>query len=41
MLEIGEPHVIVADIGKVVGPDRKELPRLLPGRVVYINRAHR
>lgn len=41
MLEIGDPHVIKADVGGTVGPGGRELPRLLPGRVVYINRAHR
>ena len=41
MPSIGEPHVIAADIGKVVGPDRRELPRILHGRITYINHAHR
>ena len=41
MLEIGDPHIIKADVGGPFGPGGRELPRLLPGRVVYINRAHR
>ena len=31
----------MADIGAAIGPGHRELPRLLPGRIVYINRAHR
>ena len=41
MPRIGDPHAILADIGAAIGPGHRELPRLLPGRIVYINRAHR
>lgn len=41
MPRIGDPHAIQADIGAAIGPGHRELPRLLPGRIVYINRAHR
>ena len=36
-----EEALILADIGAAIGPGHRELPRLLPGRIVYINRAHR
>ena len=41
MPRIGDPHAILADIGAAIGPGHRELPRLLPVRIVYINRAHR
>lgn len=41
MTRIGDTHAILADIGAAIGPGHRELPRLLPGRIVYINRAHR
>lgn len=41
MPRIGDTHAILADIGAAIGPGHRELPRLLPGRIVYINRAHR
>lgn len=41
MPRIGDPHAILADIGVSIGPGHRELPRLLPGRIVHINRAHR
>lgn len=41
MPRIGDPHAILADIGAAIGLGHRELPRLLPGRIVYINRAHR
>lgn len=41
MPRIGDPHAILADIGAFAGPGKRELPRLIPGRIVYINRAHR
>ena len=41
MPRIGDTHAILADIGAAIGPGHREPPRLLPGRIVYINRAHR
>ena len=41
MPRIGDPHAILADIGAAIGPGHRELPQLIPGRIVYINRAHR
>lgn len=41
MPRIGDTHAILADIGAFAGPGKRELPRLIPGRIVYINRAHR
>ena len=39
MPRIGDTHAIQADIGAAIGPGHRELPRLIPGRIVYINRA--
>ena len=41
MPRIGDTHTIRADIGAFAGPGKRELPQLIPGRIVYINRAHR
>lgn len=41
MPKIGDYQVIYADIGKAVGPGHRELPSVLPGRITYVNRAHR
>jgi len=41
MPRIGEPYVIAADVGAFAGPGGKPLPQLIPGRITYINRAHR
>lgn len=41
MPKIGDPHIIAADIGNAVGPGKAILTKLLPGRITYINEAHR
>ena len=41
MPRIGDTHAIRTDIGAAIGPGHRELPQLIPGRIVYINRAHR
>ena len=41
MPKIGEPHPIAPEAGGATGPGKQELPRLLPGRITYINHEHR
>ena len=41
MPRIGDTHAIQADVGAAIGPGHRELPQLIPGRITYINRAHR
>lgn len=41
MPKIGEPRILKVDVGKMIGHSKLEIPTELPGRITYINHAHR
>lgn len=41
MQKIGEPRILKVDVGRMIGHSKLEIPTELPGRITYINHAHR
>lgn len=41
MPKIGDPYAIAVEAGGATGPGKQKLPKLLPGRITYINHEHR